>query len=401
MKRLAALMLVGCAALLATSIGAGADTTANFNASKDFVRIWGTDGSNPMVTQLILDDGNGNTLHAFCIDISTNIAYGDVLNETPVSGVHPTLTDAQASEIRGILANASSVITGSPNDQAASIQAALWHVANGFDLDTVKDDATLVANYQAILAAAPNWHGAPIAAALALSGPSTGTDGQTVGPFVTTGLSGQAPLQVTITGNGQAVDASGNPVTQVAVGGSFFVKLTGSGPITASVSGLVTVAAGTIYDAPNVQTLIITHSGVFGATASATLSSAGTTTTTTTIPVTTTTTIPVTTTTTIPVTTTTTVPKETTTTTVPVTTTTAPVTTTTAPVTTTTAPVTTTTSIPTQVLGISAVAPASTDGTKQLAFTGSSSVPTTLIGLILLAAGLALVALDRRRKVQI
>jgi LPXTG-motif cell wall-anchored protein len=52
-------------------------------------------------------------------------------------------------------------------------------------------------------------------------------------------------------------------------------------------------------------------------------------------------------------------------------------------------------------LGISTVAPASTDGTKQLAFTGSSSVPTTLIGLILLAAGLGLVALDRRRKIEI
>jgi LPXTG-motif cell wall-anchored protein len=398
MKRLAALMLVGCAALLATSIGAGADTTANFNASKDFVRIWGTDGSNPMVTQLILDDGNGNTLHAFCIDISTNIEYGNVLNETPVSGVHPTLTDAQASEIRGILANASSVISGSANDQAASIQAALWHVADGFDLDTVKDDATMVANYQAILAAAPNWHGAPIAAALALTGPSTGTEGQTVGPFVTTGLTGQAPLNVTITGNGQAVDASGNPITQIAVGGSFFVKLTGSGPITASVAGLVTVAAGTIYDAPNVQTLIITHSGAFGATASVTLTSDGTTTTTTTMPPTTTTTVPAsTTTTTVPKeTTTTTVPKETTTTTVP-----ASTTTTTVAVTTTTAPVTTTTVVPTQVLGISTVAPASTDGTKQLAFTGSSSVPTTLIGLILLAAGLGLVALDRRRKIEI
>jgi LPXTG-motif cell wall-anchored protein len=52
-------------------------------------------------------------------------------------------------------------------------------------------------------------------------------------------------------------------------------------------------------------------------------------------------------------------------------------------------------------LGITAVNPASTDGTKQLAFTGSNSTPTTLIGLFLLAAGLALVAIDRRRKVQL
>jgi LPXTG-motif cell wall-anchored protein len=380
-KRLAALLLVGCAALLASSIGAGADTTANFNDSNDVVQIFGTDGSSPMVAQMILDDGAGNKLSAFCIEFNKPIVYGDVLDETSAAAANPNISVAEAGELRGILANASTVMTGTPDQQSAAIQAALWHVSSNWNLDPTKNDATIVANYTAILAAAPNWTGPAIDSALTLTGPSTGSDGQTVGPFVAHGLSAGSPLKVVVTGAAQVVDSTGAPLVNIPVGGSFFLKLTGPGPVTATVTGLVIVKAGTIYDATNVQTQIITHDGYFGASASVSLSSDATTTTTTTVPESTTTT---------------TVPESTTTTTVPQSTTT-----TTVPVTTTTTVPTTTSSIPTQVLGITAVNPASTDGTKQLAFTGSNSMPTTLIGLMLLVAGLALVAIDRRRKVQI
>jgi hypothetical protein len=401
-KRLAALLLVGCAALLASSIGAGADTTAHFDDSTDVVTIHGTDGSSPMVAQFILNDGSGNALKAFCIEFNKPIVYGDVLDETPASGANPSVTVAQANEIRAILANASSVMTGTANEQAAAIQAALWKVASNWDLSPTHNDPVIVANYNAILTAAPGWTAPAVDPGLTLTGPSAGSDGQTVGPFVTHGTTAGSPLQILVSGSAQAVDASGNPISTIAVGGSFFLKLTGSGPVTATVTGLVMVKAGTIYDAPNVQTLIVTHDGVFAASANASLSSAGTTTTTTTMPPTTTTTVPEsTTTTTVPESTTTTTMAPTTTTTVPesTTTTTLGTTTTTTAVTTTTAPSTTTTSLPTQVLGITAVNPASTDGTQQLAFTGGSSNVTTVVGLVLLAAGLGLVALDRRRKV--
>lgn len=124
------------------------------------------------------------------------------------------------------------------------------------------------------------------------------------------------------------------------------------------------------------------------------------TTTTTTLPPTTTTTVPPTTTTTVPPTTTTTVPPTTTTTQPPVTTTTLPPVTTTTqpPVTTTTVP-TTTTTVPTECGPDSDLWNEATQ-TCELPFTGPGDVLAALavIGALLTAGGLGLLALARRQE---
>jgi hypothetical protein len=386
MRQALVAILAGCGVLLCSAVGAGAATTVTLTTSVDVGNVYGTDGSGPLVTQRNLDDGTGHLLDAYCIDLGTVIGFGDSISETPLADVTPHLTTAQGAEIRGILANASSVTTSTsrPLDTRGAIQAALWHVSDGFNLSTTdpRNSATLIANYNAILAAAPGWSSAPIAGlSLTLSGPSTGSVGQTAGPFVVH-AGGTGALNVVITGPGQAVDASGTTITTVLPGGSFMIKVTGTGSVKATVSGLVLVPRGTIFDAPGKQTLIVATDGFIGASASATLSA-------TVAPTTTTTKATATTTTTGSVTTTTTA-KATTTTTAPTTTTTLAAATTTLAITTTTG---------SGVLSETATKAAGSN-TGSLAFTGSNAGAAGLIGLGITITGAGLLVSRRRRRLE-
>ncbi|MGE3618892.1 MAG: thioester domain-containing protein [Acidimicrobiia bacterium] len=264
---------------------AGADSSVTMTDIRHFSTIYGADGSSHGVAVIVVSDADDNEIDTFCVDIDTPISIDDGVVEVTGPASDPGLTDQQWSQVRSVLANAHSVMTGNDVQRTAAIQAALWNVSSGFELETdpaavPANDPVVIANYQAILAALPGWSSPGINPTLQLTGPTTATEATTVGPFIAQGLDGGVPLNVQVTGPATPVDADGDLITETLVGTPFFLQIEGPGDLTITIDGPVLVPAGTIYDAPGVQTIAVATTGLVLAHANLELTATATTTTT-------------------------------------------------------------------------------------------------------------------------
>jgi TQXA domain-containing protein len=307
---------------------------------------------------------DGEPGQAYCIDISTAIGGGATYDEADwdTSGVE-NLETVEAI-LRHYYPNGDGPtgyeLQGSNAEKAMGTQAAIWHVTDGFELDT--DDpgnsANVVANYETILAAVANGldgFGEP-EVTLAITPPSAtiGEAGSLVGPYVIETTAGS--VTVTPSDGVGLYDSAGEPFTgDIGDGTELWLSADGAaeGKITATAAG--DVFAGRVFVANHSQTLVLAENVGVDAEATAKVEF--------TPPVTTTTSTESTTTTTESTTTTT---ESTTTTTVP-------------PTTPSTAPPTT--------------VPASGGG---LPVTGAQSLVLAAVALLLVGLGLGFRYMSRR-----
>jgi TQXA domain-containing protein/LPXTG-motif cell wall-anchored protein len=124
----------------------------------------------------------------YCLDLES--ALSQELNEIPPAEADIDNLDIIAAILRWYHPNGTGPeghqIAGTDAQKAAATQAAIWHFANGFDLDEGdENDATVVANYLAILAAVEaGLEGFP-EPSLTITPPASteGTTGSLVGPY--------------------------------------------------------------------------------------------------------------------------------------------------------------------------------------------------------------------------
>ncbi|WP_195210406.1 thioester domain-containing protein [Actinomarinicola tropica] len=319
----------------------------------------------------------GTEVTAWCIDLHTSIDVVSGSDLEEVDWVTSGIRDLdRVSFVLHTYDADDATLPGSPDERAAGIQAAIWHLTDGFELASASSVPAVVAVYEQVLGSIP-LEGLPVEPppSLALT-PSSATvlRGEVAGPFT-----------VATTAGGVAVDAggadlldwdTGAPLGAVVDGSRLGIRSEVEGRVTLTATASAVVHAGRAFakldetGRPVVQRLILATESVAEARATAWVDVA--------VPETTTTTVPES-------TTTTTVPETTTTTTVPATTTT-----TVPATTTTTVPETTTTTVPTEVLGI-------TVDRGELPRTGAgTTTPLAVVGLTAVLAGVALIAGTRR-----
>jgi LPXTG-motif cell wall-anchored protein len=333
--------------------------------------------------EMMVSIDGGSVVVAYCIDLFTGISTtsGHDLPEVPWATSGIANLD-QVSFVLNTYEPGSALLVGSDDEKAAGIQAAIWHLTDGFDLRTGTgsgNSADVVANYQAILASIPpgGLPPEPVPSLEITPATASADTGQLAGPFTvaTTGTD----LALVVPSGVEVVDwVTGLPITTVSDGDVFGVRSDSVGSVEVAASATATIHAGRVFarmsptGVPEVQRLILGQTTTASTSDSVVVTFTEPTTTTST---TTTSTTTSTTTTTVPETTTTTVP-ETTTTTVPQTTTTVPQTSTTTALTTTT--------LGTEVLG------------EQLPRTGSDSTWLLWLGAAFAATGIVGLAADRR-----
>lgn len=404
---LVALALVA-ASVFAAVHPAAAASQADYVGMGDHATISGRVGSSGpwssyTAGEMLIRIDGGTTVVAYCIDIFTSISEqtGHDLPEVPwaTSGIAnlDQVSYVLHTYVPGSAGHAG--LAGTDAQKAAAIQAAIWHLTDGFELRTTSgpgaNHANVVANYQAILASIPA-EGLPVepVPSLQLTPPTASAEvGQLAGPFSVQTTGSDLPLVAPA--GVEVVDwDTGLPLTTVDDGDQFGVRSSTEGVVEVSASTSATIHAGRVFakmgkdGKPVVQRLILGQTTTASTSDSVQVTFTQPTTTTTEATTTTSSTTSTTTSTTVPeeTTTTSTVPEETTTsTTVPD-----------AP--TTTVPEETTTTAPDgDVDGTTTVPPTEVLG-EQLPRTGADTTWLLWVALALFATGGTLLALDKRHQ---
>lgn len=383
-----ALLAVMVGALLMAARPAMAASEADYVGLGDWSYIYGRVGdagswNRYVAGEMMISIDGGSVVVGYCIDLFTGISTstGHDLPEVPWAGSGIANLD-QVSFVLNTYEPGSSLLVGSDDEKAAGIQAAIWHLTDGFNLQTGSgsgNSADVIANYEAVLASIPPGGLPPEPApSLEITPPTaTAEADHLAGPFTVATTGSDLPLVVPA--GVEVVDwVTGLPMVAVSDGDVFGVRSGSVGVVEVSASADATIHAGRVFarmspaGVPEVQRLILGQSTTASTSDSVEVTFTQPTTTTSTTTTSTTTTS-----------TTTTLP-ETTTTTVPETTTTLPETTTTVPETSTTVAETTTT-LETEVLG------------EQLARTGSDSTWLLWVAVAFTLTGVVLLASERRQ----
>lgn len=263
---------------------AGAASVAEFHGLADGEggTVHGTlDGDDETLDAGLFDLTIDGTVEskAYCIDINTPIEPGADLDEIDwaTSGVN-NLETVEAI-LRHYYPNgdgpADHLITGTNAQKAMATQAAIWHFTDGFDLTEADNDATVYANYLAILAAVDaglEGFGEP-EVTLTITPPESteGTAGVAVGPYVVN--TSAASVTLTPSEGVSLVDENGEPFTGTVTDGTQ-VWLTsgaaGTGTITATAEA--EVGAGRVFFTQGQQRLVLASTVVTDAAAEAAVS---------------------------------------------------------------------------------------------------------------------------------
>ncbi|MBN2624399.1 MAG: thioester domain-containing protein [Acidimicrobiales bacterium] len=314
--------------------------------------------------RLVIDGDVEST--GYCIDINTPIDHGATLDEVPWDEAVENLDKVEAI-LRHYHPNGDGPdghkITGTDQQMAMATQAAIWHYTDGFDLDETEgvNDATVVANYLAILAAVEGGlegFGEPtVDLSITSPDPASGTVGDLVGPYVVN--TSAASVTLTPSAGVSLHDAEGAPFTgEVVDGTELWLSSDAAGEGSISAAAQADFGVGRVFYARGQQRLVLASSETTSATAEAAVTFAAAPTVTTTPPETT-----------------------------PQSTTTAPSTPETSV--TTEAPTTTTTAPP--------VPASNTGGGGGLPVTGAQTMVLVTVALALLGAGVGFRVLSRRK----
>ena len=202
-----------------------------------------------------------DVLTTYCLDLEAGLDPGATLPEIPPSEADIDNLDTIEAILRWYHPNGSGpedhMITGTDAQKAAGTQAAIWHFANGFDLDEGDaNDPVIVANYLAILAAVEaGLEGLP-EPSLTITPPASteGTTGGLVGPYV---ISTNATGVTLTTSEGVTVhNEDGSPFTgEVVDGTEVWLSSEAEGAGTLSASGTGQSGTLRIFFKPGLQEL--------------------------------------------------------------------------------------------------------------------------------------------------
>lgn len=160
-------------------------------------------------------------------------------------------------------------LQGNAAQKAASVQAAIWHFSDGFELGTSGNDPVIAANYRSILDAVPLKPdlGEPITSLKLQTPDATHLAGDLVPVTVrTTGVGKIVNVVVT---DGERVDDKGAPASgPVGDGDTFFVRRTQGGTASVAVDARAAVQKGRIFRVPGTQAQILARSVTVDAKAS-------------------------------------------------------------------------------------------------------------------------------------
>ncbi|MGE0880390.1 MAG: Cys-Gln thioester bond-forming surface protein [Acidimicrobiia bacterium] len=272
-----ALPVVGAALVTLFAATAGAAATAVTQSpieatGQQISGTWG-DGTKTLTNRFagtLRVQINGVNASAYCIDLTRPIKGGVNLTEKDWSAaVEGSLTTSDLDKIGRILANnypnptpAGFALSGSASEQAAAVQAAIWHFSDNFTLTPSAGQATLKANYDKILSfvdgAAPDYAafgGNPVSPTLDVTPNNiVATENQVAGPFTVNTSGPTAALSVS---DGVLVNADGSAwsgnINAVAKGTKFWVKKTGAGTVTVRATLNATIGTGRVFIAYNDQ----------------------------------------------------------------------------------------------------------------------------------------------------
>jgi hypothetical protein len=312
---------------IVTAPSATAASNADYVGLGDHATITGRVGGSGswqgyLAGEMLLAIDGGETMVGYCIDLHTSISEQTGNDLAEVAWTESGIANLnQVSYVLNTYEPGSALLPGTADEKAAAIQAAIWHLTDGFDLRTSGNPAAVIAGYDTILASIP-VDGLPVepAPSLAIT-PATLTAyaGEVAGPF-TVDTTGSALPMVIPAGVGVVDWITRQPMTTVSDGDVFGIVGEQVGSVEVSVTATATIHAGRVFARlddqgnPVVQRLILAQRSEASTTASVSAEFGEPPTTTTTVPPTTTTTVEETTTTTVEDTTTTTEGRSTTTT---------------------------------------------------------------------------------------
>lgn len=202
--------------------------TSNEQSGESVTMTGGTIGT----SLFRLEQENGNTATAYCIDFETSIVGGawyleDDWANYPGKGefaepgkVHWLLQNGYPSVSAEELAEASDANTGRTTEAEAlaATQAAIWHFSN--DEDLVRGNGNVTAIYDHLVESAePLPQGEPEASLSVSPDSAAGQAGETVGEFTVSTSAEQVPVELTAPDGVELVDLeSGESVESVADG---------------------------------------------------------------------------------------------------------------------------------------------------------------------------------------
>lgn len=377
--RCGVLAAAAATALLVTPLPAVAATTGVFvGGTRSGVTVT-IDGQRTQTTLLGLELEDHTVLQTYCVELDVNARRHAQLAEAPWSD-YPDAGEqfnAHPEKVLWILHSSYPNVTlgdlsgkaGASLDEAEAIagtQAAIWHLSNGADLDATGNPADVVALYGYLTGAANTGiaQQPPVSLSITPADRVEAQVGSAAGPFTVHTTAAEVALTVHGPDGVHAVGPGGAPLATVAGGTQFWLsapagEATGEAEVSAAAKAEVQkgrLFVGVDNDAHPTQTLIVAANtkAAVKARSSARWTPATTTTTT-------------------------------------AATTTGP--TTTGPTTTTRAPVTTSTT-PSNAFTV----PATPSQGGPLANTGASVLPALGLAVLLLAAGIGALVLQRRRR---
>jgi len=204
---------------------------------------------------------DGVPSQTYCIDIGHHISSGQTQEEADWADANVPNIETVARILNNYYPNTNGslpgayLLSGSNNQLAASVQAAIWHFTDSFDLNP-GNDATVVSNYNAILAAVADGV-LPLASdptpSLELDPVNlVGTEGEVLGPFTVETTAGPGSVTLAATNGAQILEwpslapfgGSASDGTQVAL------QLGAAGTSTLTASAHATVQAGRVFVTP-------------------------------------------------------------------------------------------------------------------------------------------------------
>lgn len=219
---------------------------------------------------------DGVPTQGYCIDFTHGISGGATLPEADWAQM--PVPEGRIDSIAWVLnhyypANDPAFpIQGTNAQKAASVQAAIWHFSDGFDLATSNNDPVILANYKAILDAVPLTPelGEPITS-LKLQTPDASHLAGDIVP-VTVRTTGVGKIVNVVVTDGERVDGQGAPAQgPVGDGDTFYVRRAEGGTATVAVDARAAVQKGRIFRVPGTQAQILARTVTVDAKASLTL----------------------------------------------------------------------------------------------------------------------------------
>ncbi len=268
---LGAVVALGSGVLALSTLGASAASVLKFTGlgqhatvTGSYLDAAGVSHDETAAAGEMLANIDGVASQGYCIDLSHGISVGATLPETDWQQM--PVSPARIDSIAWILnhyypqIDPAFPLQGTNAQKAAAVQSAIWHFSDGFDLGP-KNDATITANYKAILNAVPLTPnlGEPITS-LKLQTPDGKHLAGDIVP-VTVRTTGVGKIVNVVVTSGDRVDAAGAAATgAVGDGDTVYVRRNDAGAADVAVNARAQVQKGRIFRVAGTQAQILARS---------------------------------------------------------------------------------------------------------------------------------------------